>query len=86
MWSAPRLYLYEQNKKILPSYSKFCLFLALQESLKLLATNFVECYYDMGFQDIKYVKTFQQLKDQFDHRPTSNTSLTDDNGVEGIDT
>lgn len=67
--------------------TQFANLLFLQESLKLLATNFVEYHYKNGFQHIKYVKTFQQLKDQFDNRPTSNTSLAAaDDGVEGIDT
>lgn len=48
----------------------------------MLATHFVECHYDNGFHNVSYVNTFQQLKDQFDHRPTSNTSLNEDNGLD----
>lgn len=36
-----------------------------------MAHHFVDCHYNSGFHTIEYVKTFSQLKDQFDSRPSS---------------
>jgi len=54
-----------------------------QEDIRILATNFVECHYNSGFQDITYVQTFQKLKDQFDHRPTSLLNTEERHGEDG---
>lgn len=43
----------------------------LQESVRALAEHFVESYYHLGFGEVTYVKTFSQLKNQFDSRPGS---------------
>lgn len=40
----------------------------------MLANHFAEFHYGSGFQYVDYVKTFQQLKDQYDSRPEAQRS------------
>ncbi|XP_067942680.1 serine/threonine-protein phosphatase 4 regulatory subunit 3A-like isoform X2 [Watersipora subatra] len=54
------------------------------ESIGMIATHFVEVHYNSGFQDITYVKTFQQLKETFSPRPASSSGLEDPDSFDNM--